>query len=150
MEQLVLLHGCQNRDGRAASAPLARTGASNKATMASQGVDLGAVAGTAATPLGANPVISGSSGDASSAGYGSGSVGPVRLDGSGPPIMPHLSLEPSELDAQYPSMRAPADDRTEDFIKDHDDLIFQNGMQIADEIRAAMRSEGRTSSRTRS
>jgi hypothetical protein len=58
--------------------------------------------------------------------------------------MPHLSLTPLELDEQYPSMRAPADDRMEDVLKDEDDTVFKHGMQIAAEIRAAMRVNGRT------
>jgi hypothetical protein len=37
VEQLVELHGCRFLTGRAESAPLARTGASNKVTMASGG-----------------------------------------------------------------------------------------------------------------
>ena len=58
--------------------------------------------------------------------------------------MPHLSLVPRELDEQYPSMRAPADDRMEDYLKDENDVVFKHGMEIAEEIRAEMRSKGRT------
>ena len=46
--------------------------------------------------------------------------------------MPHISLTPCELDEQYPSMRAPADDRMEDVLKDEDDTVFKHGMQIAE------------------
>ena len=118
LEQLVELHGCQYMGGRAASAPLAKTGESNKATMAS---------GLSHSPNG----IGALSGD-------------VELSGSEDPIMPHLSLTPHELEERYPSMRAPADDRMEDFLKDEDDTVFKHGMKIAEEIRAAMKSEGRT------
>jgi len=41
-------------------------------------------------------------------------------------------------------MRAPADDRMEDYLKDDNDMVFKHGMEIAEEIRAAMRSKGRT------
>jgi len=41
-------------------------------------------------------------------------------------------------------MRAPADDRMEDYLKDENDVVFKHGMEIAEEIRAAMRSKGRT------
>ncbi len=58
--------------------------------------------------------------------------------------MLHVSLTSSELDEQYPSMRAPAGDRMEDVLKDEDDMVFKHGMDIAEETRAAMRSQGRT------
>ena len=58
--------------------------------------------------------------------------------------MLHISLTPFELDEQYPSMRAPADDRMEDVLKDEGDTLSKHGMQIAEGIRAAMRIEGRT------
>ena len=45
LEQLVELHGCKYLGGRASAAPLAKTGASNKATMASEGMVAGAVVG---------------------------------------------------------------------------------------------------------
>jgi hypothetical protein len=41
-------------------------------------------------------------------------------------------------------MRAPDDDRMEDILKDEDDMVFKHGMEIADEIRAAMETKGRT------
>ena len=58
--------------------------------------------------------------------------------------MPHVSLTPRELNERYPSMRAPDDDHMEDILKDEDDMVFKHGMGIADEIRAAMKSKGRT------
>ena len=72
------------------------------------------------------------------------SSGDADLSGSGAPIMPHLSLTPRELEEQHPSMRAPVDDQMEDFLTDEDDMVFKHGMEIAEEIRAAMRPEGRT------
>lgn len=97
--------------------------------------DVGAVAGIAATTSEAIPLGVRAGGDAVSARHGSGSP-----YGSGAPI----SLASSELDEQYPSMRAPADDRMEDLIKDQDDAVFQHGMLIADGVRAVMGGEGRT------
>ena len=57
VEQLVELHGCRFLTGRAESAPLARTGVSNKVTMASRGGGaVGAVAGNGEGPVGAKPL----------------------------------------------------------------------------------------------
>ncbi len=58
--------------------------------------------------------------------------------------MPHVSLTPREFEERNPSMRAPDDDRMEDILKDEDDMVFKHGMEIADEIRAAMKAKGRT------
>ena len=44
--------------------------------------------------------------------------------------MLHLSLLPRELDEQYPSMRAPADDRMEDYLKDYNDMVSKHGMEV--------------------
>ncbi len=158
LEQLVELHGCRHMGGRAASAPLAKTGESNNATMASGlshfPIDIGAVSGLRLLALAAltkpTPVGLGVGGAASSAGcgggtpLGSGPSGDADISGSGAPTMHHLSLTPRELHKRHPSMRAPADDRMEDVLKDEDDTVFKHGMQIAAEIRAAMRANGRT------
>ncbi len=50
LEQLVELHGCKYIGGRASTAPLAKTGASNKATMASECRVVGAVVGDNGDP----------------------------------------------------------------------------------------------------
>jgi hypothetical protein len=124
VEQLVELHGCRFLTGRAESAPLARTGASNKVTMASGGGgEVSAVAGkqlyasTSEDPSGANPLA---------------------------PVMPHLSLSAVDLDRLYPRIRAPADDKLEDLEDDRRDAILQSGMRIASGIRTAMLTAGRT------
>jgi hypothetical protein len=109
LEQLVELHGCRYIGGRASTAPLAKTGASNKATMASDGRIVGAVV----------------------------------TDGEDP-IMPHLDLSPSELDRLYPPIPAPVDERLDDMVDDMNDSTLQTGIKIADEIRTAMVTQGRT------
>ena len=138
LEQLVALHGCKYLGGRAESAPLTRTGVSNKATMASEGVGLGAAVGNGENPLGAIPggvVVVGSSGDAA-------------MDGSGPhesdPQMPHNSYEADELNRLYPPIVAPADERMEDYVDDTADGVLQSGLRIAEGIRENMISKGRT------
>ncbi len=55
LEQLVEVHGCKHLGGRAATAPMAKTGVSNKATVASNGRVVGVAVGHGKDPLGADP-----------------------------------------------------------------------------------------------
>jgi hypothetical protein len=59
------------------------------------------------------------------------------------PCMPHLTYSASELDARYPPLVAPEDDGLEDLAEDRRDGVFQHGLGIAEEIRAAVAAEGR-------
>ena len=82
LEQLVELHGCKYIGGRASTAPLAKTGASNKATMASDGRVVGAVVGNGEDPSSTNAV-----------GLGDGLVDcSGTLHGSGAPPGAHPNL----------------------------------------------------------
>ena len=116
LEALVLLHGGEYLDGRAASAPMTRTASSTKTTMASAG-KIGSVAGN-------------------------GKESELSL-GSESPAMPHLDHDTENLDAMYPPLEAPADDRMEDLIADRDDGVLQTGLKIAEEIRSDMLVRGR-------
>ena len=57
--------------------------------------------------------------------------------------MPHLTYSAEELDARYPLLVAPEDDGLGDLAEDRDDQVFQHGLGIAREIRAAVAIEGR-------
>ena len=98
LEELVALHGCKYLEGRAESAPLTRTGASSKVTMAWADKELSAVAGDGENPLGS------SGGDDSGTLHGSGTpLEPTTCLGGGSLIMHHLDLDPQSLGASYPS-----------------------------------------------
>ena len=118
MEMLVELHGCKYLGGRAATAPQAKTGASNKTTMASEGGAVNAM----------NAEI----------------VETVSAEGSEVPEMPHLTLSPEELDRQFPSISTTPHEQLDDIVDDANDLVLQNGIRIADEIRHGMMTQGRT------
>jgi len=110
LEMLVELFGCKFIDGRAESAPLQRKGASEKATMASTGQALNAVAAEAEPQ---------------------------------PPILPHVTLAPAEMDKQYPPMNAPPHDELDDIMEDADDPVLQTGLRLAEDIRQCTRLQGR-------
>jgi hypothetical protein len=110
LEMLVELFGCKFIGGRAESAPLQRTGASEKVTMASASQEMNAVAETAEQP---------------------------------PPVLPHVTLEPDELDKQYPPMSAPPHDELDDIMEDADDPVLQTGLRLAEDIRQCKRLQGR-------
>jgi len=147
LEELVVLHGCKYIGGRASTAPLAKTGASNKATMASESRVVGAVVGNNEDPSSTKPVGLGSDAvGCSGTLHGSGPQAQAEeaLHGSGSPAMPHLDLSPSELDRLYPPIPAPVDEQLDDMVDDADDSTLQRGMAIASSIRTAMIREGRT------
>ena len=147
LEELVALHGCKYIGGRASTAPLAKTGASNKATMASESRVVGAVVGNNEDPSSTKPVGLGSDAvGCSGTLHGSGPQAQAEeaLHGSGSPAMPHLDLSPSELDRLYPPIPAPVDEQLDDMVDDADDSTLQRGMAIASSIRTAMMREGRT------
>ncbi len=119
LEQLVALHGCKYLGGRAESAPLTRTGVSSRATLVSADTEVGAAAGNSKNPLGTPDV------DDSGTLHGSGSLPEEHPNlGSGSHTMPHLDLNADNLDIIYPPLEAPADDRLEDLVGDHDDSVF--------------------------
>ena len=60
------------------------------------------------------------------------------------PIMPHNSLESHELDRLYPPIVVPAGGRVGDYVDDGTDGVLQSGLRVAESIRKAMTSKGRT------
>jgi len=62
----------------------------------------------------------------------------------GMPIMPHLSLSCEQLDDLYPAMLAPPEADDPDMDQDAEDLVYSEGMKIADRINRDMVSFGRT------
>ena len=114
---LVKLYDCEYREGRAESAPQLRKSVSNKGTMADGGDELGSL-----EPL----------------------AGAEEETVTSQPRMPHLEMNATDLDAQFPSMNAPEDDGLEDLNKDEDDDLLKEGMQIAADIAEEMVRHGRT------
>jgi hypothetical protein len=144
LEMLVKLHGCGYRDGRSGIAPLARTGQSDRITMANAGGNagtLGNVDKVSPYPGRSTRVCHGGSGaPTDSVDYGSGSD---SFNGSGSPAMPHLDFTGHDLDEAYPSIKAPVDEQLDDLADDARDTVFQHGLQIAEEIRSQMSQHGR-------
>ncbi len=145
LEMLVKLHGCGYRDGRSGIAPLARTGQSDRITMANAGGNagtLGNVDKVSPYPGRSTRVCHGGSGS-----HGSGSVyhgsGSDSFNGSGSPATPHLDVTGHALDEAYPSIKAPVDEQLDDLADDARDKVFQHGLQIAEEIRSQMHKDGR-------
>ncbi len=119
MDKLVSLFGCYYLGGRAESAPLTRTGASGKTTMADMNTrDIGAIQGNTADTDGS-------------------------ADPSGTPVMPHLVHDAPTLDALYPPLRAVHDELLEDLETDLADGVLQKGMTIAREISSETARFGR-------
>jgi len=113
LESLIALYGCKYLEGRAASAPLTRTGESTKQTMAD------------------GPHLLATAQDEH-----------VRVD-LGSPSMPHLEHSPEELDEMYPSLVPPPDDGLQDADEDKHDGVFQHGLKLAERIRQVTQCEGR-------
>ncbi len=64
-----------------------------------------------------------------------------RADG---PIMPHMLYSPQELDRLYPAMEAPGDeDELKDLCRDEEDVVYQHGVRIAQEIQEETVVQGR-------
>ena len=60
-----------------------------------------------------------------------------------PPIQPHVTLAPAEMDKQYPPMNAPPHDELDDIMVDADDPVLQTGLRLADNIRQCTSLQGR-------
>ena len=120
LDGLVSLFGCKYMDGRAASAPQVRKGASNRTTMATADPELGACVGDGAL------------------------TEEEEHHGSGAPAtMPHLECTPEELERMYPPIEAPPDDQLDDLQDDNRDGVYQRGLQVAEEIRQQTSKQGR-------
>ena len=116
MESLVTLSGCRYLGGRAESAPAVRKGESSRITMADAAVR--------------------ESEDGED-------LAALQEETSSCPCMPHLSYSASELGTRYPPLVAPPDDGLDDTSEDKRDGLYQHGLEIAAEIRAAVAVEGR-------
>ena len=140
LEMLVKLHGCDYRDGRSGLAPLARTGQSDRITMANASETLGNVDKVSSSERVARVCHGGSGASREvSVHHGSG----CDYYGSGSPAMPHLDFTGHCLDEAYPSIKAPLDEQMDDLVSDARDKVFQHGLQIAEEIRSQMHRDGR-------
>ena len=62
----------------------------------------------------------------------------------GMPIMPHNALSQEQLDLLYPAVTAPEEIDDPDLDQDERDLIFANGMDVAQGIARDMVAYGRT------
>ncbi len=145
LEKLVKLHGCSYRGGRSEIAPLARTGKTDRITMANADKILRHVDKVSSSErLGqVHRDGSGTLRECSS-NHGSGTKAPhFGGNGNGFSVMPHLDFTGRDLDEAYPSIVAPADDRLDDVAADEYDAVFQHGLQIAEEIRGQMQEHGR-------
>ena len=60
------------------------------------------------------------------------------------PVMPHLVHDTDQLDKMYPPIKAPTDNQLDDMENDNHDKVLQKGLQIADGIRDALATTGRT------
>ena len=122
LEKLVELFDCQFREGRAASAPAMRTGASDKQTIA----DADRPGKARSKPL---------SGDSALSTVRAGQCGPW---------MPHNELDNKELDLAYPSLEAVEELKLDDLTRLEDDLLYGVGMKIVQAILDEMSVNGRT------
>ena len=122
LEKLVELFDCQFREGRAASAPAMRTGASDKQTIA----DADRPGKARSKPL---------SGDSALSTVRAGQCGPW---------MPHNELDNKELDLAYPSLEAVEELELDDLTRLEDDLLYGVGMKIVQAILDEMSVNGRT------
>ena len=59
------------------------------------------------------------------------------------PILPHLEFSEEELEIRHPSLKAPAEERLEDVLRDGDDVVYNHGLAIAQEIQEEVAELGR-------
>ena len=59
------------------------------------------------------------------------------------PILPHLEFSEEELEIRHPSLKAPAEERLEDVLRDCDDVVYNHGLAIAREIQEEVAELGR-------
>ncbi len=64
-------------------------------------------------------------------------------DGSGAPYMPHVALTQEELERLHPSLVPPEDEQLDDLANDANDVVYQKGLQLAEEIRDETSLQGR-------
>ena len=169
LEYLVSLFGCRYCDGRPSSAPLLRRGESTKVTMAQAAGDLGVIAGGNAknqytkTYRDLRPVPPGDDALAIARQNATISRGTARQNATAPeeltresedpgaapameetyPILPHLEFSEEELEIRQPSLKAPAEERLEDVLRDGDDVVYNHGLAIAQEIQEEVAELGR-------
>ena len=57
--------------------------------------------------------------------------------------MPHLDLTQEELDRRHPSLVPPDDEQLDDLANDNNDVVYQKGLTLAEEIRSETSLQGR-------
>jgi len=115
LAKLVELFGAEFRGGRAAAAPQLRKSQGSKTTMADGGLDGGDALAVASE---------GEHGD--------------------DPIMPHLDMDPAELDRLYPALEVDREDPLMEPNGDAKDGVLQSGLEQAARIQASTQRCGRT------
>ena len=63
--------------------------------------------------------------------------------------MPHLEFSEEELEIRHPSLKAPAEEKLEDHLKDGDDGVYNQGLAIAEKIQEEVDELGRRRHATR-
>jgi hypothetical protein len=58
-------------------------------------------------------------------------------------LMPHLQYTAEELDQLHPSLVPPEDEHMDDLIDDDQDVVYQKGLRIAQEIQEETSAQGR-------
>ena len=57
--------------------------------------------------------------------------------------MPHLDLTQEEMDRLHPSLIPPCDERLDDLANDSNDVVYQKGLELAEQIRSETSLQGR-------
>ena len=116
LQKLVTLYDCHFRDGRAASAPKMRTGASDRTVIAeADGEEVAEVEEE----------------------HGDTQQNP-------PPRMPHKEFAGDELNRRFPSLEPQETEGLEDLVRLEDDALYGKGMEVVQEILHEMATYGRT------
>ncbi len=116
LQKLVTLYDCHFRDGRAASAPKMRTGASDRTVIAeADGEEVAEVEEE----------------------YGDTQQSPS-------PRMPHKEFAGDELNRRFPSLEPQETEGLEDLVRLEDDALYGKGMEVVQEILHEMATYGRT------
>ncbi len=150
LETLIALYGCRYLGGRAESAPQVRKGASTKMTMAGADQEIsGTYNGPDEVKTGQGlapewskfPAKSGVQDDMSRELVEFPEKGGVQ--DSMRALMPHLQYTAEELDQLHPSLVPPEDEHMDDLIDDDQDVVYQKGLRIAQEIQEETSAQGR-------
>ncbi len=116
LEKLTALQDCHFKGGRAETAPLTRTAASDKKTIAEADIAVNSV----------------------------DEQGTLPLCLSTEPCMPHNLLTTQQLQEQYPSLEAVEDLDLPDLARLEDEQLYSAGMRVVQDILREMSEVGRT------